>query len=82
MSKKDKLLKRFLAKPIKNDLTFDELETLLVFLDYQKIQGSGSRVKFYHKLRRSVINLHKPHPNNALKVYLVKQIQEKLKELL
>lgn len=81
MSKKDKLLNKFLARPIKNNLTFEELETLLLSLKYQKIQGDGSRVKFYHQEKNSLINLHKPHQSNILKVYLVKQIQKKLKEL-
>lgn len=31
--------------------------------------------------RRCKIDLHKPHPNDILKVYLVKQIQEKLREI-
>lgn len=82
MSKRDKLLDRFLAQPIKKNLTFNELETLLMALGYQKIQGSGSRVKFYHQQYDNLINLHKPHPNNILKEYLIRQIQEKLKELL
>jgi len=81
MSKKSKLLKKFLAVPIKKDLTFDELKTLLVSCGYIKIEGSGSAVKFYHKKRDDLINLHKPHPSNILKVYLVKQIQKKLKEI-
>lgn len=82
MSKKDKLLHRFLEKPVRKDLTFDELETLLFYLGYEKLPGSGSRVKFYHQQYDNLINLHKPHPSNVLKVYLIKQIQEKLKELL
>jgi predicted RNA binding protein YcfA (HicA-like mRNA interferase family) len=71
-----------LTQPIKKDLTFNELKTLLTSLGYQKIQGSGSRVKFYHQQHDSLINLHMPHSNNVLKEYLIRQIQEKLKELL
>ena len=81
MSKKDKLFKKFLHKPIKKDLTFSELETLLTTLGYIKLEGSGSAVKFFNKEKDSLINLHKPHPSDLLKVYLVKQIQEKLKDL-
>ena len=81
MSRKDKLLKKFLSKPIRKDLTFNELETLLIGCGYIKLEGSGSAVKFYNKEMDSLINLHKPHPSNILKVYLVKQIQEKLKEV-
>lgn len=42
MSKKDKLLKRFLANPIKKDLTFDELETLLVACGFIKLDLKGT----------------------------------------
>lgn len=82
MSKKDKLLSRFLKIPPNKDLTFDELQSLLFTLGYEKIEGSGSAVKFYNKEKDSLINLHKPHPSNILKIYLVKQIQSKLKEIL
>lgn len=81
MSKKDKLLKKFLVNPIKKDLTFDELATLLIACGFKKLEGAGSAVKFYHKRKDILINLHKPHPSNILKIYIIKQIQEKLKEV-
>ena len=81
MSKKDKLLKKFLTKPIKKDLTFDEWATLLIACGYIKIEGAGSAVKFYNKEKDSLINLHKPHTGNILKTYLVKQIRDKIKEV-
>jgi len=80
MSKKEKLLKKFLEVPPKKDLTFEELETLLLSYGYSKLEGKGSAVKFYHSLHDNLINLHKPHPSNILKTYLIKQIQIKLKE--
>lgn len=80
MSKKSKLLEKFLEIPPKKDLTFEELETLLLSCGYVKFEGKGSAVKFYHKEQDNLINLHKPHPSNILKVYLIKQIQVKLKE--
>jgi len=79
MSKKDKLLKKFTEIPVRKDLTFSELEILLGQLGFTKRDGSGSRVKFVKG--EWLINLHKPHPDDTLKVYVVKQIQEKLKEL-
>ncbi len=81
MSKKDKLLKKFLAYPIKKDLTFSELTTLLIACGFIKLEGAGSAMKFYNKSKDILINLHKPHPGNILKTYIVKQIQIKLKEL-
>jgi len=81
MSKKDKLLKKFLHLPVKRDLTFAELETLLLAYGYVKLEGAGSAVKFFNKEKDNLINLHKPHPSDILKVYLIKQIQTKLKDL-
>ncbi|MEA1954484.1 MAG: type II toxin-antitoxin system HicA family toxin [Campylobacterota bacterium] len=81
MSRKEKLLKKFLEKPPKKDLTFEELETLLLSCGYVKLEGKGFAVKFYHQEKDNLINLHKPHPDNILKTYLIKQIQTKLKEV-
>lgn len=81
MSKKEKLLNRFLETPPRSDLTFDDLESLLGKMGFSKIDGSGSAVKFYHQEKDVLINLHRPHPGNELKTYLVKQIQQKLKEV-
>ncbi len=80
MSKKDKLLKKFLEVPTRKDLTFEALESLLLSCGYSKVEGKGSAVKFYNRDKDSLINLHKPHPSNILKVYLIKQIQSKVKE--
>jgi predicted RNA binding protein YcfA (HicA-like mRNA interferase family) len=81
MSRKEKLLAKFMKVPPKRDLTFEELETLLLAYGCVKVECRGSAVKFYHKEKDILINLHKPHPGNILKVYLVRQIQIKLKEL-
>ena len=62
-------------------MTFNELGSLLASCGFTKIEGSGSAVKFYHKEKDVLINLHKPHPSNVLKVYLIKQIQFKLMEV-
>ena len=82
MSKQEKLLNKFLATPIRRDLTFHELQTLLESLGYHLSEGAGSRVSFYHPLLDDMIDLHKPHPNNELKLYQIKQIQKKLREIL
>ena len=81
MSKQTKLLNKFLAIPIKRDLTYPELKTLLESLGYQEHEGAGSRVSFSHPILDDMIDLHKPHPNNELKLYQAKQIQKKLREI-
>ena len=80
MSKKDKLWAKFMEVPPKKNLTWNELTSLMLALGFELLQGDGSRVKFYHAQKDMMINLHKPHPDNLLKTYLVKQIQENLKE--
>ena len=72
MSKQNKLISKFLEIPPKKDLTFKELSSLLLSLNFEKIEGVGSAVKFYNKEKDLLINLHKPHPSDILKVYLVK----------
>lgn len=79
MSKKDKLIKRLLKKP--KDFTFDEMETLLSYFDYELKQGgTGSGVKFMKIGSNDVINFHKPHPNGILKRYILDQVIEKLRK--
>lgn len=79
MSKKDKLIKRLLKKP--KDFTFDEMESLLSYFDYELKQGgTGSGVKFMRIGSNDVINFHKPHPNGILKRYILDQVIEKLRK--
>ncbi|MCK4761897.1 MAG: hypothetical protein KAW12_06830 [Candidatus Aminicenantes bacterium] len=46
MAKKDKIIERFLTKPPRKDLTFEELERLFSILGYVKKEGKGSRSGF------------------------------------
>lgn len=79
MSKKDKLIRRLLKKP--KDFTFDEMESLLSYFDYELKQGgTGSGVKFLKIGSNDVINFHKPHPNGILKRYVLNQVIEKLRK--
>lgn len=78
MSKHYKLLERLRAKP--KDFTWDELSSLLQRLDFNIIQGSGSRVKFAHNTGQ-IISLHKPHPGNIIKPYIIKNVLQVLDDL-
>ena len=80
MSKKDKLVRRFMSRP--TDFTFDELTTLLRSLGYSiEATGktSGSRVSFSNQ-DGDYIRLHKPHPRNILKQYQIDDISANLIE--
>ncbi|NLF41699.1 MAG: type II toxin-antitoxin system HicA family toxin [Bacteroidales bacterium] len=78
MSQKEKLLSKLFTKP--KDFKWDELRNLLVGLGYRELEGSGSRVKFQNDELGSMINLHKPHPGNIVKSYVIERVIEVLKE--
>jgi len=80
LGKKEKLIKRLESRP--KDFTFDEVETLLGYLDYNrsdKGRTSGSRVIFVSDKHPSIM-MHKPHPRKELLEYQVKQLIEVLKQ--
>jgi predicted RNA binding protein YcfA (HicA-like mRNA interferase family) len=80
LSKRDKLLKRLFGRP--SDFTWNELNSLLTGFGFQEVQGSGSRVKFINRdMADAIIIVHRPHPGNEIKGYVVDQIVSKLKEL-
>jgi len=79
LSKIEKTIKRLKRLPA--DFTYNEMETLLrnVGFDlYNKGKSSGSRIMF--KKDEVVILLHKPHPQNELKRYQLKQVLEILEK--
>ncbi len=73
MSKKEKLIKRFLNMP--TDFHYDEMVKLLGYFGFSEVpkgKKSGSRVKFEDTERTPII-LHKPHPSGIMKKYQMKQ---------
>jgi hypothetical protein len=76
MSKKEKLIDRFLSMP--SDFHYDEMVKLLGhfgFTEVKKGKTSGSRVKFENE-EGVPLMLHKPHPTGIMKNYQMKQIKE------
>jgi hypothetical protein len=80
MSRRDKLLRRFLDKP--TDFGFDEMSRLLKGFGYDEIRSektAGSRVAFVNRTSGHIIRLHKPHPGNAMKRYQLDLVEEALR---
>ncbi len=80
MSRRQKLLRRFLAKP--TDFTYDELGTLLRGYGYHEMKSgktSGSQVAFMNDDSKHIIRLHKPHPIKVLKRYQMDDVEGELK---
>ncbi|WP_370088214.1 type II toxin-antitoxin system HicA family toxin [Ekhidna sp.] len=80
MSKHEKLLRKLKSYP--KDFTWNELVTLLSgfgFEEFNKGKTSGSRRRFVNE-NQKIISLHKPHPGNELKTYMIKIVLNILKE--
>ena len=80
MNKKDKLLKRFNELP--KDFSFDEMEMLFKQFGFHlehKGSTSGSRVIFVNESDGNRYIMHKPHPTNIIKGYVMKQVMIFLK---
>jgi hypothetical protein len=78
MSKKQKLIDRFLSMP--SDFHYDEMSKLLGYFGFEEVKigkTSGSRVKFENSEGVPVM-LHKPHPSGIMKKYQMKQVKETL----
>jgi hypothetical protein len=80
MAKIDKLIERLLMKP--SDFTWDELIKILGHFGYAELKKGktgGSRRKFANG-GNHIISLHKPHPGNIMKRYMIEQVITVLKE--
>ena len=80
MSKKEKLLNRFLSHPA--DFTYSELKRLLLAVGYGESQSgktTGSQVAFINNATQHIIRLHKPHPKLVLKEYQIKHVENELR---
>ena len=80
MSKREKLITRFLTSP--KDFKWSELVALLNSFDFKQYNSgstSGSRVRFIREGCADIM-LHKPHPTPVLKKYQIKQIIEQLEK--
>ena len=79
MGKKEKLWKRLQSKP--KDFTYAELVLLLSYFGYEEDnvgKTSGSAVRFVHPTTKHILRIHKPHPENTLKMYVIKYVLDEL----
>lgn len=75
MNKKEKLLKRFRNLP--RDFTFEEMTMLFKNCGFElsnKGTTSGSRVEFFNEHDNKSYIMHKPHPVNIVKGYVMRQV--------
>jgi len=80
MSRRDKLVARLRGKP--KDFTWEELVRLLEGLGYNEAatgRTGGSRRRFVHATAPTIA-LHKPHPGNIVKAYVIEDVVRLLTE--
>lgn len=81
MGTKEKLIGRFLTLP--KDFTYDEVRRLFGLFGYSesdKGSTSGSRVEFVSANGKNSYIMHKPHPSNIMKGYVMKQLLAYIRE--
>lgn len=69
-----KTLAAIFANPVPATLEWRKIEALLMALDAQIIEGSGSRVAFVLQGKRA--DFHRPHPGKEAKRYQVRAMRE------
>ena len=75
MNRKQRItLSDLFATPIKRDIRWSDVVSLIRALEGEVIEGSGSRVRF--DLKDISLNIHSPHPRPELKVYQVKAVRD------
>jgi HicA toxin of bacterial toxin-antitoxin, len=62
------------AEPIRRNILWNDVVSLILALGGQVLQGNGSRVRF--DLNDVSLNIHSPHPQKELKRYQVKAVRE------
>lgn len=82
MSTLKKALHRLKSRP--KDYTYTEAKNLLIRLGFEeksKGKTSGSRVAFYREKDGKIVLLHKPHPEDVMKLYAVDNLIDFLEDL-
>jgi len=72
--KHQKTLRAIFSVPTLASINFADIEKLLVALDAEVIEGSGSRLAFV--LNNQKLFVHRPHPAKEAKKYQVELFRE------
>jgi len=73
-SKQTKTLQAIFSKPTPSTLEWAKLESLLLALGCNVIEGRGSRVRFEYN--GIITAFHRPHPAKEAKPYQVEQARD------
>lgn len=73
-SEQRKTLSAIFTDPINGNIEWRRIESLLIALGCQVIEGSGSRITFILNDQRA--DFHRPHPKKEALRYRVKDVRE------
>lgn len=74
-----KTLEAVFAQPARSNITWADIESLLVAVGCRVVEGSGSRVRF--ECKGIIASFHRPHPAKEAKRYQVRDAREYLMKL-
>lgn len=72
MSKNEKLINKFLEKPVRTDITIDEVRTIAAIIGAELLAGGRHSVHFVHKPSGTVIPI--PIHGKAIGAAYIRQI--------
>lgn len=67
------------ANPVSATIVWSEIESLLVAVGCEVVEGAGSKVRF--ECRSIVATFHRPHPHKEAKRYQVRDARDFLTKL-
>jgi HicA toxin of bacterial toxin-antitoxin, len=73
-TKHTKTLNAIFTKPTLASIVFSDIESLMIALGGEMIEGSGSRIAFILNGKR--MDAHRPHPSKEAKRYQVENIRD------
>ncbi|MBU1295195.1 MAG: type II toxin-antitoxin system HicA family toxin [Gammaproteobacteria bacterium] len=78
-SKQKRTLVLVFKDPVLASIVWKDIESLLVSVGAEVIEGNGSRVRFYKD--GVIASFHRPHPKKEAKPYQVKDARNFLKQI-
>lgn len=74
-----KTLEAIFSEPVLRNIAWRRIESLLIAINCERIEGRGSRVAFKSGTLRA--DFHRPHPSKEAKPYQVRAVREFLQRL-
>ena len=78
-SKQKRTLAAIFKDPVSGNLAWSDIESLLVAIGCEIIEGNGSRVRF--NLDGEIESFHRPHPAKEAKRYQVRAARDYLRRI-